>query len=209
MIDPEKQVMQPSSFATDSSSDGASVFLEIPNASAAHQSTTSVAPETPAMPISKIPPPPDGGARAWLHVFFGHMVLFNTIGVTNSYGVFEQYYTETLGQLPSTVGWIGGIQMFLIFFGGVFSGRATDAGYFRHCFVTGVVLQVLGICLTSWCENHFYGIFLCQAVCYGLGAGLIFTPGVSVTSSYFSKNRTLAMGIVLAGGATGGMVYPD
>lgn len=158
--------------------------------------------------MPEIPPPPDGGSLAWLHVFFGHMIFFNTIGVTNSYGVFEQYYTETLGHSPSTVGWIGGIQMFFIFFGGVFSGRASDAGYFRHCLVLGVVLQVLGICLASLCEHKLYGIFLCQALCYGLGAGLLFTPGLSVTSSYFSTKRTLAMGIVAAGGATGGMVYP-
>lgn len=136
------------------------------------------------------------------------MVFFNTFGVTNSYGVFQQYYTENMGHSQSMVGWIGGIQMFLIFFVGVFSGRASDAGYFRHCFVTGVVLQVLGICLASLCESKFYGIFLCQAVCYGLGSGLIFTPGLSVTSSYFSKRRSLALGIVSAGGATGGMVYP-
>ncbi|KAF3398831.1 Riboflavin transporter MCH5 [Talaromyces pinophilus] len=208
MIDPEKQIVQSSSHASDSSSDYASVLLKIPPAPAGPESTSSVTAEIPTTQNLEIPLPPDGGTLAWLHVFFGHMVFFNTIGVTNSYGVFEQYYTETLGHSPSTVGWIGGIQMFLIFFGGVFSGRATDAGYFRHCFVTGVVLQVLGISLTSLCEDKFYGIFLCQAVCYGLGAGLLFTPGLSVTSSYFSKKRTLALGIVTAGGATGGMVYP-
>lgn len=158
--------------------------------------------------LVKMPIPPDGGTLAWLHVFFGHMVFFNTFGVTNSYGVFEQYYTETLGHSSSSVGWIGGIQMFLLFFVGVAAGRATDAGYFRYCFTAGVVLQVLGICLTSLCEHSFYGIFLCQAVCFGLGAGLIFTPGLSVTSSYFQKKRMIAIGIVASGGATGGMVYP-
>jgi MFS family permease len=156
----------------------------------------------------KTPTVPDGGTLAWLHVFFGHMAFFNTMGVTNSYGVFEQYYTETLGHSPSNVAWIGGLQFFLLFGIGVFTGRATDAGYFRYVFIAGVLLQVLGFLLASFCEHHFFGIFLTQAVCFGLGAGCILTPGISVTSSYFDKRRTLAMGIVAAGGATGGMVYP-
>jgi hypothetical protein len=32
---------------------------------------------------------------------------------------------------PSDISWIGSIQIFLLFFIGTFSGRATDAGYFR------------------------------------------------------------------------------
>ncbi|CRG92024.1 hypothetical protein PISL3812_09079 [Talaromyces islandicus] len=156
---------------------------------------------------AKLPTPPDGGTKAWVHVFFCHMVFFNTWGVTNSYGVFQQYYTQTLGHPPSDIGWIGGVQMFLLFGVGVFSGRASDAGYFRHCFVTGVILQVLGMCLTSL-GTRYYQIFLSQAVCVGLGNGLLFTPGLSVMSSYFQKNRVVAVGLSAAGAATGGMVYP-
>ena len=155
----------------------------------------------------KHPAPPDGGPRAWFHVFLLHMLFFNTWGVANSYGVFQQYYTETLGADPSSVGWIGGVPMFLIFFGGSVSGRASDAGYFRHCFSSGVALQFLGMIMASL-STDYYQILLSQGVCVGLGNGLVFTPGLSVTSSYFHKNRSLAVGIGAAGAATGGMVYP-
>ncbi|KAH8689024.1 major facilitator superfamily domain-containing protein [Talaromyces proteolyticus] len=155
----------------------------------------------------ELPTPPDGGSRAWFHVFLCHMVFFNTWGVVNSYGVFQQYYTQTLGHAPSDIGWIGGVQMFLLFGAGVFSGRASDAGYFRHCFIAGVVLQVLGVCLTSLC-TRYYQIFLSQAVCVGIGNGLVFTPGLSVMSSYFHNKRLVAVGLSAAGAATGGMVYP-
>lgn len=151
--------------------------------------------------------PPDGGLRAWFHVFLCHLVFLNTWGVTNSYGVFQQYYTETLGHSPSDIGWIGGVQACLIFFGGVFSGRATDAGYFRLSFVSGVTLQVVGFFLTSLC-TRYYQIFLSQAVCVGLGSGFLFTPGLAVTSSYFDKHRSFAVGLSAAGAATGGIVYP-
>lgn len=176
-------------------------------------STLDMEPQTktegdgPQDPVKGLPTPPDGGSRAWFHVFLCHMVFFNTWGVANSYGVFQQYYTETLDTSPSSIGWIGGVQMFLLFFVGVVSGRASDAGYFRHCFFTGAGLQFFGILIASF-STKYYQILLSQGVCVGLGSGMVFTPGLSVTSSYFKRNRSLAVGISAAGSATGGMVYP-
>lgn len=97
--------------------------------------------------------------------------------------------------------------MFILFLMGIFSGRATDAGYFRHVFYTGVALQVLGMVAASFCTKY-YQILLSQGVCVGLGNGLIFTPGLSVTSSYFKNKRTIAVGLAASGAGTGGMVYP-
>ncbi|EAW12035.1 putative monocarboxylate permease [Aspergillus clavatus NRRL 1] len=162
---------------------------------------------TPVQPQATPSKPPDKGLRAWLHVFYCHMVFFNTWGLANSYGIFQVYYTQTLDHPPSDIGWIGGIQMFLLLFGGVFSGRASDAGYFRQCFVAGVILQVLGLCMASL-STWYYEVLLSQAVCVGIGSGLVFTPGLSVMGSYFHKNRSIAVGLAAAGAATGGMVYP-
>ena len=33
-------------------------------------------------------PPPDGGLEAWMQAFMGHLVVFNTWGYINSFGVF-------------------------------------------------------------------------------------------------------------------------
>ena len=49
----------------------------------------------------------------------------------NSFGVFQTYYVDFLGRSVSDVSWIGSIQVFLTFFIGTFTGRLTDAGYFR------------------------------------------------------------------------------
>ncbi|KAE8363024.1 major facilitator superfamily domain-containing protein [Aspergillus caelatus] len=162
---------------------------------------------SPILQLPSMSKPPDGGFMAWWHVFLCHMVFFNTWGLANSYGVFQQHYTETLGHSASDIGWIGGIQMFLMLFGGVFSGRASDAGYFRHCFVTGVIMQVFGLCMASL-STRYYEILLSQAVCVGIGSGLVFTPGLSIMGSYFQKYRSVAVGLSAAGAATGGMVYP-
>lgn len=73
-------------------------------------------------------PPPDGGLKAWTAVAAGHLVIMNTWGYINSFGVFQTYYATELGLPPATISWIGSIQVFLLFFIGTFTGRITDAG---------------------------------------------------------------------------------
>ena len=47
-----------------------------------------------------------------------------------------------------------------------------------------------------------------QGICTGLGNGLIFCPALSLLSTYFSKKRSLAIGIAASGSATGGIIFP-
>ncbi|CEJ91557.1 hypothetical protein VHEMI07259 [[Torrubiella] hemipterigena] len=152
-------------------------------------------------------PPPDGGYKAWSQSLLMHIVFFNTWGVANGYGVFQEYYTAALNQPPSSIAWIGSVQVFLLFGIGMVSGRLTDAGYFRPIFTTGVVLQVFGIFMTSLC-TEYWQIFLAQAVCLGIGNGLTFCPALAVLAQYFKKNRAFAVGLAAAGAAVGGLVYP-
>lgn len=125
------------------------------------------------------PPPPDGGLQAWLQVLIAHLVIFNTWGYINSFGVFQTYYLSTLEQSPSQISWIGSVQVFLLFFIGTFSGRATDAGYFRRTFVIGTVLILLGVFTTSVC-TEYWQLFLAQGVCTGIGNGLLFCPTLAI-----------------------------
>ncbi|KAL4751187.1 hypothetical protein BDW72DRAFT_203291 [Aspergillus terricola var. indicus] len=152
-------------------------------------------------------PPPDGGFLAWSQVALAHFVIFNTWGYINSFGVFQTYYTETLGQSPSAISWVGSIQIFLLFFIGTFSGRATDAGYFKLTLTIGAVLELFCIFMTSLC-TEYWQLFLAQGVGQGIGCGLMFCPTIALTPTYFSKNRSIAIGIVASGSATGGLVFP-
>lgn len=154
-----------------------------------------------------IGPPPDGGFLAWSQVALAHFVIFNTWGYINSFGVFQTYYTETLGRSPSDISWVGSIQIFLLFFIGTFSGRATDAGYFKVILTTGAVLELFCIFMTSLCTKYWQ-LFLAQGVGQGIGCGLMFCPTIALTPTYFSKNRSVAIGIVASGSATGGLVFP-
>jgi MFS family permease len=121
--------------------------------------------------------------------------------------VFQTYYTATLHESASSVSWIGSVQIFLLFILGPLAGRATDAGYFRPIFIFGLVLQLLGVFMTS-VSTTYWQIFLAQGVCQGLGNGMQFVPTMSLLSTYFSKNRSFAIGIAATGATTGGMVMP-
>ncbi|CAK7235552.1 hypothetical protein SCUCBS95973_009307 [Sporothrix curviconia] len=80
-------------------------------------------------------PPPDGGWAAWSTCVCAHLVFSNTWGFVNSFGIFQTFYADFLAppQPPSTISWIGSVQVFLAFFLSAVTGRLGDAGYFRSC----------------------------------------------------------------------------
>ena len=154
-------------------------------------------------------PPPDKGWHTWSQAFLVHLVVFNTWGFINSFGLFQTFYSQYLHQPSSTISWIGSVQIWVTFLMGTFSGRATDAGFFKLTFAIGAVFQLFGMFMTSLCqEGKFWQVFLAQGLCVGFGNGLVFVPSMALCSTYFLKNRSLAIGIAASGSATGGLVFP-
>ncbi|KAI1135473.1 MFS general substrate transporter [Hypoxylon sp. FL0543] len=152
-------------------------------------------------------PPPDGGRAAWLACLCGHFIVMNTWGFINSFGVFQTYYVSELGRPPSDVSWIGSIQVFLTFFIGTFTGRLTDAGFFRPVVICGTIFMTVGIFTTS-VATQYWQLILSQGLCMGVGSGCIFCPAISTVSTYFHKKRSLAIGVAACGSVTGGLVFP-
>jgi len=153
-------------------------------------------------------PPPDGGVVAWTQAVLTHLVIFNTWGFINSFGLFQSYYVDNMKiGTPSAVAWIGAIQVWILFNMGTFSGRATDAGFFKLTFTLGAAIAVFGMFMLSLCTKYWQ-VFLAQGVCMGIGFGLVFVPSIALVSTYFLKNRSIAFGISVTGAATGGLVFP-
>lgn len=128
-------------------------------------------------------------------------------GYINSFGAFQTYYTETLGETQSTISWVGSLQLWTVFFASAFSGRALDAGLFIPALMLGAAIQLVGIFTTSLC-TVFWQLLLAQGLCTGLGSGIIFCPTLGLVVTYFSKRRALATAIVTTGNSLGGAVYP-
>lgn len=152
-------------------------------------------------------PPPDGGLTAWTQVLCTHLTIFNTFGFFTSFGVYQTYYENTLGIAPSTISWIGSIQVFLLFGIGTWTGRATDAGLFRPVYIAGAVFQIVGI-FTMAESTKLWQLFLSQAVCLGIANGLQFCPSMALVSTYFARRKAFALGITALGSCTGGVVFP-
>lgn len=137
----------------------------------------------------------------------GHLVVFNTWGMIATFGVFQQYYTLHLGLEPSAVSWIGSLQMLGHFSLGMLTGRMFDAGLFYWSVIPGMVIAAFGMFMTSLCTKYWQ-FFLAQGLMNGLGNGMQFAPAMSLITTYFAKNRSVALAIMASGSATGGLVYP-
>ncbi|EIW75911.1 MFS general substrate transporter [Coniophora puteana RWD-64-598 SS2] len=170
--------------------------------------------EAEAPPVTAAPQPPqfpEGGLQAWLTVLGGACLLFTTFGAVQSFGVYQEYYELTYlkGYTSSDISWIGSMQVFLLFAGGLPAGKLFDEGYFHHLIGFGSVLYLFSIFMLSLANEHkYYQIFLAQGVGMGLAMGCLFLPAVSITSHYFRRKRTAAMGVVLAGSSLGAVIYP-
>ena len=129
--------------------------------------------------------------------------------MTNTFGAFQTYYTDTLlqGTSPSAISWIGSIQTFTLMFVGVLSGRLLDAGYLRTQLCAGIFFEVLGMMLAS-VSTHYWQILVSQGIFVGLGAGLLYLPSVAVPAQYFSSKIMLATGLVATGSSMGTSPFP-
>lgn len=124
-----------------------------------------------------------------------------------SYGFFQEYYVSHLNVSPANASWIGALQMFLVHFLAMLSGRTMDAGYLRYCIATGCFFQVMGALATSF-GTKLWHFWLAQGVVSGIGHGLLFSPMIALYATYFKTKRVMAVSLASCGAATGGMVFP-
>ncbi|OCH92770.1 MFS general substrate transporter [Obba rivulosa] len=158
-----------------------------------------------------VEPHPEGGLQAWTVIFGAALSFFATFGFVNSFGVFQDYYQTTLlnKSSSSTISLIGAIQLFFMYGAGPIVGRIYDAYGTNILLPLGTVITVFSLMMVSLAqENKPYQLFLSQGILFGIGISLIFNPALAVASHWFKRKRAYAIGIVAAGSAMGGVVYP-
>lgn len=152
----------------------------------------------------------EGTVQGWLTVCGASLVAMCTFGNIQSFGVYQAYYTQTFlsGNSPSKISWIGSVQLCLQFTVGVFSGKLFDRGYFHSLMIGGGLFFLFSSFMLSLVKPHqFYQALLAQGLGMGIGMGCMFLPALSITSHYFRKRRAVAMGLVVASGSLGGVIY--
>lgn len=151
---------------------------------------------------------PDGGARAWSVAAGAAGVLFCTFGYGNAFGVLQQYYeTHQLAHLnPSTISWIGSLQIFFLFSGNLFGGPCFDR-FGAKVIWPAVLLYVFSVMMTSLC-TEYYQFILAQGILGGMSMGMSMAPAMASTGQWFQKNRGAALGLAVAGSSLGGVIFP-
>jgi MFS family permease len=139
-----------------------------------------------------------------------------TIGLNQSYGVFQAYYTSpTQTFLPSSTSssaltaFVGTLGAGLTWGGSIFVNpilaRVSLSGT-RYLCVLGVLLMALGFGLASL-STQVWHLLLTQGLLYGIGSSLLYFPILSTAPEYFTAHRGSAMGFILSGSGIGGLVF--
>ncbi|KAJ7085107.1 MFS general substrate transporter [Mycena belliarum] len=159
--------------------------------------------------INHTPQFPEGCTKGYLTVLGAWMALFCSFGQLNTFGTFQAWYAEhqLSNYEPSTIAWIGSLQLWVFFFSGGFIGRLFDAYGPRWILIAGSIIYVFSIMMTS-ISTEYYQYLLAHGVLFGLGVGMLFYPSLSSVSTYFCKYRATALGVVASGSSFGGVMYP-
>ncbi|KAJ4209567.1 hypothetical protein NW759_013423 [Fusarium solani] len=159
--------------------------------------------EDPREPSPDGPPdgPPDGGAAAWLVVLGAWCCSFSSPGWINSVGSFQQYYEvgPLKGYSSSTIAWIPSLQIFFLFALGPVVGILFDKYGPRPLIIGGTILHVFGLMMASLAKTY-YQFILSQGVCSAIA--------LACMTTWFSKRRGAAMGIMATGSSVGGVIFP-
>ncbi|KAJ7163768.1 MFS general substrate transporter, partial [Mycena filopes] len=137
-------------------------------------------------------------------------VLFGTFGYLYSFGAYEDYYTleYLINHSPSSIAWIGSVQLTLPFLLGIVSGKLFDDGRFHQVEAFGGIVFIFSCnSLTPAPPLATHSVFS-QGIGMGIGLGFTFVPTVSITVHHFAKRRGLASGIAFSGSSIGATVFP-
>jgi MFS family permease len=72
----------------------------------------------------------------------------------------------------------------------------------RAVVVTGILLEVIGMLLTSF-ATQFWHLILAQGLCVGVRCGALAFTSAAIIPFYFTKRRMLAAGTVSTGSSIG------
>lgn len=173
---------------------------------------------------------PDGGLRAWMVAAGAATIFFCTLGLSNTFGLFVEYYLthQLQGQTESTISWIGSMQSFLQFLSGMLAGPLFDRyGVWVNPFLSSslntlpftvtnspcqivypsAVLYVFSLMILSLCSEYWHFI-LVQGILMGIVQGFLQIPAFAAVAQYFDKKRAAALGLAVAGSSIGGIVMP-
>jgi MFS family permease len=154
--------------------------------------------------------------RQLLVLISSFLTICITIGLNQSYGVFQSYYispSQTIlpGSTSSSAltAFIGTLGSGLTWSGSLFINPVLarlDLMGTRCLCIAGVICMSLGLGVASLC-TQVWQLLLTQGLLYGIGSSLLYFPILSTAPEYFTTHRGSAMGFILSGAGIGGLVF--
>ena len=155
-------------------------------------------PSTPRAPSGPAAVELQDSARAWLVVVAAFAAMFTSFGVAYSFGAFLLPMGAALGSGPGSTAAVFSLTTMAFFGLGALSGPAVDRFGPRRVVLFGAVAMGLGLVLTSR-ATALWQAYLGHGLGVGLGVACSYVPLVAVVGGWFTRRRTLAVGIAVSG----------
>ncbi|KAF2705024.1 MFS general substrate transporter [Pleomassaria siparia CBS 279.74] len=153
----------------------------------------------------------EGGRAAWLTVLGSVLVYYSSFGIINSFGFFQAYYqTDFLASTPpSTIAFIGTLQIMLMNLLASVSGALADSYGTTYLYIgSGIGSSGALLALSFSRRGEAWQVFLSQGLLMGFTMAFGVQPALTVAGQHFKRRLALAMGLVSAGSAVGGVSFP-
>lgn len=114
--------------------------------------------------------PAASGNSSWLKVLGCFFAFMNTWGIASTFDTYQAYYQNYIlsSYSPSSISWIGTLQVFLLGFTGIFTSSLYDHRYTRTPLSVGCFLLMLSHFAPSL-AHKFYLVLLSQGICIRIG----------------------------------------
>lgn len=153
-----------------------------------------------AVPPAHLPGAParQDSARAWSVVVAAFLAMFTVFGVAYSFGAFLLPMSEALGAGRGATAGVFSLTTMALFGLGALTGPAVDRFGPRPVVLAGALSLGLGLVLTSRATTLWHA-YLGHGLGVGLGVACGYVPLVAVVGGWFTRRRTLAVGIAVSG----------
>ena len=126
------------------------------------------------------------------------VAMFTSFGVAYSFGAFLLPMSEDLGSGPGATAAVFSLTTMCLFGLGALSGPAVDRFGPRRVVLVGALAMGLGLLLTARATALWHA-YLGHGLGVGLGVACSYVPLVAVVGGWFTRRRTLAVGIAVSG----------
>ncbi|PVU93039.1 hypothetical protein BB559_003455 [Furculomyces boomerangus] len=144
---------------------------------------------------------------SWAVATCGMLNYLMVFGNFNAFGIFQEYYVNTMftQESASAISWISTMSYTFTLSGGFFASIIISYIGIRKTTAFGWIVSCLGLLLASF-SNKIWQLTLTQGFIFGFGSSILINCSIVIPSLWFDKYRNLAIAITSSGSGFGSLV---